>query len=443
MSPSTRQPATLVVLLLGLTLYLTIPGWFAFHGRHDNDFRHIYLGIQALAERESPYPAENLLLQAHRAGMRDAAINPYVYLPFTGLSMIFLHPLPFPAASVVWFCLNQAMLLACLWIMAGSLFPESRLRAIGALLVAAALNFPVVRTLTAGQLNFVLLLSYCGALALLMRGRDVAAGAVLGFAAVYKLSPALFIFYFIAVARWRAAATMVASAAACIAISLICVGWDIHLDFLPMLRQMGYGHSTFEQYKAIFWKEPSNQSLNSLFTHLMVADNGITQPWLALSQEAANTATRVATAALLLLIVAAWWKSRSALRPLGSPRTMTLSEQALFQCTILLSLLIPSLLWDHYLILLLLPMAWLMRNALETRNVPSVAQTCLWAIMAAVPWNFGSEMFRSGAGIPGMSIKLLPVLGLYLQCLAVAAGCVNDSPGKPLPEAPQSTAPST
>lgn len=402
-----------LILGIGAALYIWIQVVFANAHRHDNDFKHIYLGMQALTEREEPYSAASLLLQAGEHGMRNASLNPYVYLPFTGLSLAFLKPLPFPAAAQVWFVLNHLLAIGALWLIAITLFPTRRILAFGCLIATATLNHPFLRTLTAGQLNMVLLFCYASAFALLARGRDSGAGWVLGFAAMFKIAPALFALYFLLQRRWRALACMVAICAILMGISIAGVGWRIHADFLPMLKQMSYGHSSWEQHNAVFWKDPANQSLNSLATHLLVSHNNITTPWIASTQSAANAATIALTLALALVFLV-----RSASRNFPN-KDFGIQQQALFHATIILSLLVPSLMWDHYLVLLLLSAAWLAKHLFVEKRYGLLGLVVIsWALIS-IPWQYDGESFLHGPGVPLMSMKLFPTIAFFiLLCMA-------------------------
>lgn len=395
------------ILLVGVLLYAWFPVRTGYVARNNNDFKHIYLGAQRLLERESPYSAESLFLQAHRSGLGNTSLNPYVYLPFTGLSLGFLAPLSFESASGLFFFINHLLVLAGCWLLCRELFPRSHVIAFSGCLIALAVSHPWFRTLTAGQLNAVLFFCYAVAFVLLRRNRDTAAGATLGFAAMFKLAPGIFLLYFALRRQWRAFSAMGATCALLLLLSIAAVGIQPHLDFIPMLRQMSYGHSTWEdlpiEHPPTFWKDPPNQSANSLLTHLLVANNGMTQPVFSLSQNAANAATWVFSAAVLGIYL------------IRHQRRRNLKDgDSLFFATVLLSLLLPSLMWDHYLVIALLPVLWLV--SLRHRPLAVAAALCYVAI--AAPWHYDAPAFRHGAGIFLMSIKLFPTLALFLLCLA-------------------------
>ena len=411
-----------LLIAVALAVYIPLQIVMPLQNLHGNDFKHIYLGMQALTEGSEPYSPQSILLQASLHDLRHASFNPYVYLPFTGLAMAFLKPFTIPVASLIWFVLNHCFTLAAAWLMAsGCLLSPSEKRwrplLFGSLVLVLALNFPLFRTLTAGQLNCVLLLCLAGAFNFFMRQRDLTAGAILGFAAMYKLAPGLYLFHLALRRRWRAFGSMLVTCAALGLVSIAVVGLSVHLDFLPMLKQMSYGHSTWEEHNAVFWKEPTNQSINSLATHLLVSGNGFTDPWLELEQRHANAVTQVITLALIAAYVAAAWRRR---RTDAKPQTQPRREAALFHATLMLALLIPSLMWDHYLLLVILPAAWLFVDALRAGRHPRAGLTLALVALTAIPWPFASAHYTSGAAILLMSMKLYPALGLYTLCLIAA-----------------------
>lgn len=409
----THQPLDVILLLAALAAYAWFTVYLPWHNLHSNDFKHIYLGAKALLDGNDPYSARSLLHQASLSGMRDANLNPYVYLPFTGLSLSFLAPLQFAAAAKLWLVLNHLFALASCWLTAKAIFPQRLLRALAVLLLGLAISHPMTRTLTAGQLNLVLLLCVSGAFYLLKRRHEKTAGFVLGFAACFKLAPALFLFYFALRRRWTALVSMGATCAALMLVSLLAVGLKVHLLFLPLLHQMRYGHSSWEQYRATFWKDPANQSFNSLFTHLLVGDQAIT-PWFHSTQATANAATWAASLAMFGLFIWTAARRTSATNDAAPRGTFTSADEALFMATLLLSLLLPSLMWDHYLVLVLLPVAWLVRCYYAAGRPAIVIAILISYTVICMPWPF--EHYRSGPVLPLMSIKLFPTMLLFVLC---------------------------
>jgi alpha-1,2-mannosyltransferase len=272
-----------------------------------------------------------------------------------------------------------------------------------------ALSFPLYRTLTAGQLNLALLFFICLARRQMQRGRPRVAGAVLAFAALYKLMPGIYGLYFLLRRKWKAALTMAAMGLGLLALSTALAGARISLEFLQVLRQMGYGKSTWPEVFS-FWDDPPNQSLNSFFTHIF-ALNDHTTPWLAAGQKAANLVTIAAVGVLFLAYVLTIRpRSSSASAPVSG---FTPADDHAWCATLILGLLVPSLLWDHYLVMLILPVAVLLRSAVSLRRPVALIVTLLCYLLICMPWHFDDPRWTAGPGILLMSIKLWPALLLF------------------------------
>jgi len=400
-----------ILLIAAVACY----GYFAvlvpWHYRHDNDFKHIYLGIQALYDESEPYSLVSLRLQAALHGLRGASLNPYVYLPFTGLSLGFLKPLSFPLASATWYVLNEIFMLLTTAFLAKAFWPRAATTAFSILLLCLAFNHPLVRTLTAGQLNCALLLMLTGSFCLLGRGRSTWAGVLIGYAAMFKLFPALLGAHLAAWRRWKEFCAMAGTCVLLLVGSVLVVGWKVHMAFIPMLRQMGYGRSTWEEYDQTYWRDPSNQGLNSLFSHLMVKTDATT-PWILSSQSAAN----LATIASVLVLAGCWiWAQVRSRRSTGfvSCNGSMISQEGSYMATILLALLIPSLMWDHYLLIAFLPVVWLWKQSIAQGSWGVFGTVTAAWVLVSMPWRFDSPMFTHGTLLPLMSMKLFPTLVIY------------------------------
>lgn len=406
-------------VLVAVMLYGWWPVWTAWNTINSNDFKHMYLGMKALLDGISPYSFQALHHQAALQGYRQISLNPYVYLPFTGHALAFLAPFRLDQAVVVWFVLNHLFVAGCVWLLSG-LWPRQRLAAVGGLILAFAVSFPLIRTLTAGQLNLALLLLILLARELLMRGRPRWAGGVLAFATLFKLMPGIFGLFLLLQRRWRAVGAAVVSGILLLAASTLAAGWRTSLEFLPVLRQMGYGKSTWPEVFS-FWNDPPNQSLNSFFSHIFAASDE-TVPWVNLGQNAANAATWIAVTLLLgcYLIVQGLAASKPATRAHGN--SFDGADDLGFSATLLLGLLIPSLMWDHYLVMAIYPAAVLIRTAWVRRRWISVGAVLVCYGLICVPWVFHRPEFRSGAGILLMSLKLWPTLALFGLALCFQVG---------------------
>jgi hypothetical protein len=438
LSPTVRRGLWLLALLAAVAWYGNFRVLQPLRGQpfsgplHGNDFKHIYLGAWMLARGQAPYdnPYDPVALQkfAHSRGFQN--VNPYVYLPFTGLALSPLTLLDPPDALRCWFRLNHLFLAAAFVLIFRSLRLSPNLPNLTAAVAVAALCYPFHRTLTAGQLNCALLFLFALVFALENAGRPVLAGAVAAFAFLFKLTPGILLLYFLwsALLRRRleardcglriadcglkkrkaedpepeveggnveidrrdacptllpsptshssnpqsairnpqsaslaAAGAMILVAALLLLVSVAWVGVGRHRAFLPLLKQMSYGQSTWAQFGEAFYRDPYNQSLNSFFHHILVPWPDM-RPWLSAGADWANMLTRLA---LLLCVAAVVWTTwpfgggRSAARASRTwlPKPPRRADPAvLFALFILLSLLTPSIYWDHYAVIALWPL---------------------------------------------------------------------------------------
>jgi hypothetical protein len=369
---------------------------------HCNDFKHLYVGSKIITQGRNPYDPELVKYEAWRLGL--PSILPFVYLPFTGIVMAPLTILPFRIAALFWFWLNQVLLFVSLFLMLRMIRVKIAPMNLGLWVFYLALFFPLTRNLTAGQLNVVLLFLFSLIAYLHVRGYAKLTGALTAFAALFKLSPGILFLYFLWTKKWRHLLWSLVFLCAFLIISLLISGIQVHMDFIPILRQMSYGRSTWEADGHDFYRSPFNQSFNSLFHHLFTK-NPYTKPWIPLSPLTANILTLFISLVLLFVVLFLFRKSKT---------EKDFKKHTLFALFIMLSLLIPSLCWDHYFVQALLPIVFLsgMINITEKRISCVIFSICLWAL--AIPYNFSADYSRSGFGILFMSLKLWAALLVFV-----------------------------
>lgn len=424
-SPAGRIAGLCLVLLLlvvhfrGQVLPLVtaqgtgVPGIFS----HQNDYKHVYLGARLLSMGFSPYEAEVMLpfaaMMAEEEDIRFRAVNPYVYPPFTALVMTPLSRPSFSTSAVAFVLINNVALFVALLLAAWCAGWRGNPWVAAGLLAVVAWSDAVLRQNNAGQLNVVLLLGYTVVLlALKRRWPAPAIGAMAAFLALFKLSPGLLLPWFLLRRQWRHAGWMAGFGVLFTVVSVLLYGWRVHWDFLPVLRDMGYGSSTWAEYGNTFWRDPYNQSFNALFHRLFAEDpKGMITPWVALGPVVANGLTWLAS--LLVLGGFAWASWRK-----GAPL------EASFAAMVMASLLLPALFWDHYLVqaylpaILLLALGWRM----EGRGRWLLAGAVVVAlVMIAWPIRFGAVQWNDGPLVVLHNLKLLSALVLFGAALWVAA----------------------
>ncbi len=369
---------------------------------HCNDFKHLYIGAKILRDRNSPYNAERMFYEAARYGL--PSILPYVYMPFTGIVLSPLTLFPFNTAAHIWFWINQALLFSSLFLIVLAHEGRKEVRA-GIWFLYIALFYPLTRNFTAGQLNVVLLFCYALVWYFHTKRWAPAVGVVAAFATLFKLSPGILFLYFLWKRQWKNLIWACIFSAIFLTISIAIVGIDVHKEFIPILSRMSYGHSTWERFGNDFYRDPFNQSFNSLFHHLFTP-NPYTRPWAILPKRAADLLTTLVAISLLALVLFLTFPQKK-----PTDKEDAKISYALF---ILLSLFLPALCWDHYFVQALWAIVLLERILERRGSAVSVLifAAALWAL--AIPYNFNNPHFRKGAGILLMSLKLWGALAIFV-----------------------------
>ncbi len=386
---------------------------------HSNDYKHLWLGTRVLTEGGSPYDPKMLLTAARQFDIDS--INPYVYLPATGLFLWPFSKLSLPASIVAWFALNwilawAAVLLGPYWV---KLERPRRAQFFGALFLIGSM--PFMRQMTAGQMNLIVLGSAVISWGWLIRGRDSAAGIVLGLAAAFKIAPFFFLLPLFGLRRWKAVAGLGASFLAVNLLALALYGSGVHREALPVLSNMGYGQSTWSEFGMDFYRDPFNQSINALMHHLFT-DNPYTTPWVDLGAGMANGLTWVGS--LLMLgglgyLLGIYFFSARATQPWGD------AESSLLLLAVLMMLLLPSLLWDHYALQALPILFWMTGRSKGKLGAWDSASLILAFAFLAFPWFHAADAFRHGPGILLMSFRLWGLLILLGWLFAESARLVQ------------------
>ncbi len=156
----------------------------------------------------------------------------FKYLPAFAVAISPLAKLPPVVARGVWFFLSVALLVV-LVNRAYVMLPGRRSRAAFLVwLTILAMGKFYVREVGLGQTNLLLAVLVLTAMACWVRGRDIAAGALLAAAAVVKPYAVLFLPYLIARRRRNGAASFVVVLLGALALPVVTYGWSGNLGQL-------------------------------------------------------------------------------------------------------------------------------------------------------------------------------------------------------------------
>ncbi len=203
---------------------------------------------------------------------------PFTYPPFSADVLSLFAVIPYPVATRVMVALSVAALLAVSWLLLGACGPRGWERAGWASLLAGVALWwePVQFNLLLGQVNlFVCLLVVWD---LTRRPGSRSRGVGVGLAAGFKLTPGLFILYFLLTRQLRAFWTSVITLAATVAVGAALAP----ADSLAFWGGGFTGSSIAEVTPASF---AANQSLHGLVIRSLAQDGGprVVALWLFLA----------------------------------------------------------------------------------------------------------------------------------------------------------------
>ena len=379
------------------------------------DFASYYYAGRVVREGGNPYRGSELNERSREETGR--AVNPYIYPPPFLLVCTGLAGLSIDTARRVWFVLELAGLAACLYVLGRML---KRLEMDGVLLLGVvAVTFPpLYENLVMGQVNALVLLLILLGLERLGEGSERAAGALLGAAAIIKMSPALLVVWLLVRRRFSAVVGALASAVGLMLLALPVVG---PASFRHFFGQLLPGFSSGFPGVALRVDWVGNHSLPSL-VQLFAPGERPRQ----LSDSARMLS--IGIEAVLLLMVLAWclrrpWSARGSLGEASAILVLMVS--------------FPVYVYDHHLVYLLLPIglvaAAISRRELSGRWPALVAGA--YALLAVPPSGFGVlAQWQRGLGGAGASVLALAaqakVLAMGVLLAAVLAVPPDRTPGR-------------
>lgn len=385
------------LLCIGILLYVRNQVWHASAFATMNDFWHLYLAGY-LGWAGGDFFDVNMMLAATREVGIRAGINPFVYPPFFAILLFPLSALSVPVSWFVFTAISHAALLASIALLI-HLFRkpgESLLLWWGIWLAFAGLFFPLWKNYSAGQMNTFMLLFISGALWCLMRHRPVLCGIILGLGASIKVSPVFLLFYLAWKRKWKGLASGLVTIIVATLISLATFGWSAHAGFLNEAADMGYGSSTWAEHGMRFHVEPHNQAPAALWYRLLSHEHPGIQG-IANSTTLAKACSYLTALAIMGLLL---WTSR--------PKANLDPRMEMSFWTIAM-LLLPSLMWDHYLVQAFI--AWAAAFRLIRDGHSKYSFTLIAGLLLMVmPMVYDHPWFRSDIWVVGVNLKLFGLL---------------------------------
>lgn len=235
----------------------------------------------------------------------------FYYAPPLGVAMLPFTGMPVADSAIIWYVLRVAALLAACALM--PVRPVTRALAFAVM----AFSWPVLKDAVLGNVSILLLLP----LVVAWRWIDRPAGSVaLALAMAVRPGLGVLLLWQLLRRRWRAAAWTIAGGLAVVVLTLPFVGLDGYLDYVAVLRNLGVPEGVSE-----------NRDLGGVALALGASGEVVTLARIA----------SVGIAGLAILL------------------SLRRDREVSFMVTLVASLLLVPLLWDHYLATLLLPAAFL------------------------------------------------------------------------------------
>ena len=298
--------------------------------------------------------------------------------PTSVLAILPLALLDYPRAGTLWNVTSLIALAASLVLIARDLNIALPAWSILPMVTLGLLCSPTRTQISQGQWNAPLLLLLTLAWVEERRGRDSRAGIWIGIAATLKLFPIFFLFYYVIWRRWRA---VIAGFVVVVTLSVITVAF-LGLDAFP---------TYFDRVLPtldLFRSEWDNASLLAFWTKNLAAGAShyglyvepvIKVPVLARAGIILSYASVLATTFLFIH------------RPCTCSDDKHKYGDLCYSLTMVAMLLLAPICWDHYLLLLALPLA-LIWSGLGQSSVPRLA----FLLLVAAVWVGPHELWRVG-----------------------------------------------
>lgn len=306
----------------------------------------------------------------------------YLYPPAFAAILVPLTWITNDLAVRLWLFLLQAMVLASFLIIYTTIGRPRRGELLCILAVVTTF-FPLAGNLYTGAMNPLIFLLLTTAWAVWRRHKDLECGAALGAAAAMKVIAVGLLPYLAARRHWRALLAFTLVSAAGLAAGFLVTSaphnWHYFRDMFPHLAS-GTGYR-------------ENQSITGFAIRLcdpQRADLGGAGGWCG------HAVAWPAIALLLALLLAA-------------VRRQTRSDLE-FALAVTILPLVSSITWSFHLIVLMLPIALLLRRLFETRQVSATGILALltaWACFAVAPGLHFALILHPLPGLPGM-LNLIP-----------------------------------
>lgn len=394
------------VVVLSLVDYcvhgILLPYW-----EYKSDFSWYYYGAKVAAGGGNIYDNDELREAARTAGEPEELTKlglRFTYPPFFAVLMRPFLSISHAQARVLWLFLNHCLYILAIILCVAALRERVSFFEVAAV-AFAALNFnPVFRNFLYGQVNVLTFFLLAVALYAFKRKAEGPAGALLGLATMIKVTPLIFLLYFLFKRKWKVVVCAALTLILLLGISVGLLGTRPHRAYiLRVMPDLAQGRG-----------EGSNQSLAGFFNRLFGYDfrgeaifNNITL---------ARIFSRIGALLFLLL---------SFLIIRHSTENDHLRWNLGFSLFVLTAHIISPISWDFHLVWLMLPVITLIHFLFARSNFLSNQGVFLFLFLTAcivLAWKFPlyHPALRSRGLMMFISIKLYAMILMWvLLALAI------------------------
>lgn len=365
------------------------------------DFYQEWASARNLFEGLPIYTPHEITVE-HYFGFLTDARDPYFIKENAHPPAAVLLGLPFAFfdfqdALVLWNLLSLALFAATLWLIFQTLQLTISWWQVLAGFCLLLLCYPFVQQMVQGQLNLLLLFLFTVAWRADRAGNVVAAGIWTGAAACFKIFPAFLVVYFLFLGKWRA---LLSGGLAFLALSLtagIVLGFDCYHDyFFEILPRTAEWRTSWHNF-----------SLPAVSFKLFEA--GKYFPPITVRPLLENSAVAWASALVSLAVLTAI-VGRAVVR-FGSHGD---TDRA-YSLTIIAMLLASPITWDHYFLILALPLAVIWPRLTRGRREILIL---LLAVLWVSPRKVAEHALILLHGSPESAGPWETVTALSIQCYA-------------------------
>ena len=341
-----RRPRVVLGISVLAAMYLVVLVARGQRRSDQTDFSQYYVYALAMRSGQNAYTVDLTSLAARQSlsiGWKHATYPPTFILCFEPLTLMSPR-----AAYWTWTVISLASLGAALFLL---LNQECDLPSALLLAAAAVIYEPLASHFHFAQAQLTILLLLTLAMRSLRRGHEAAAGLTLAVASLLRLFPLIFVGYLLMRRKWQALLFMGLA---------LAVGAAITWGFLGTTRAQGFFQMVDPLSRQL--KVPANMSLGALVSRPFWPLAGPLHPSIELGRRMAVGLAELVIVTLTILA--------------GAKRGWTADEDdAVFGLWVVTMVLLTPTAWGHYLVLLFLPFAVLVRAA--ARGAASARAICL------------------------------------------------------------------